>query len=68
MPSGWKFFILRSSFFIKKYYGKIPTKTTYRGADGLYGLFHRRLGDVLHVAGIVAAGYRYPADYGTGVG
>ena len=40
---------------ILRFYGKIPIKTTYCGADGLYGLFHRRLGDVLHVAGIVAA-------------
>ena len=32
MPSGWKFFILRSSFFIKKYYGKIPIKTPHCGA------------------------------------
>ena len=53
---------------ILRFYGKIPIKTTYCGADGLYGLFHRRLGDVLYVARIVAAGYCYSADYGTGVG
>ena len=53
---------------ILRFYGKIPIKTTYCGADGLYGLFHRRLGNVLHVARIVAAGHCHSADYGTGVG
>ena len=51
-----------------RYYGKISDPTTYCGADGLYGLLHRRTGDVLHVACLVAAGHRYSANYGAGVG
>ena len=53
---------------IQRFYGKIPITTTHCGADGLYGLVHRRLGDVIHVAGVAIAGHCHSADYGASVG